>query len=706
MAMASLSLLAPMALASPSNPAPTEMTTASEAIVIFASRFEGVLENADPQTRIITDQEIQQSGLVTVSDVLQKIGGLHIKQNLDGSSNGAVDIRGFGDASDNNVLILLDGIRLSENEQAAARTSQIPLEAIDHIEITRGGNSVLYGDGATGGTINIVTKSNLKDLTVATAGLGSYSALQSGIFHARKQDDVSLTFFGRQSKNAGYRSSAGTDERSAGFSGIKHISANDKLGIRIVVGNERNKLPGALPIAYLNSNPRTAQVPDYQSNTRVNTSSITLFGSTYLRSDIQLKVDFNHTKKSNNWDYNYNASTIYDGYDPANYLVPGQSPYAWGHTNSNSHTNSFNPRLKFDDFVMQGGNLIVGYDWREFKKSANAYKTDSDSRYYSWPFGNSTNITDGSFGDQSFKTQGAYLKSQLPINTRDTVTLGMRSQTYRQSSAANYYNGGNTASCDPGSCDPFSTQFSNKGKATAYEMQYTRVIQQNLKAYLRAGQNFRFANLDDNAQTSMAANNNLKPQTSHDSEIGVTYKNDPHSASLVVYASQLTNEIGFDGANNVNFDPTKRHGMELRDRFALTPQVTLLGSVNLGESKFTSGSHAGRVVPGTSDVTGAMGAQYQLDAKQRVGWQTRFASSAYASNDLSNTQRQRPGFGVSDLNYAYAEKNWQWIGSINNVFNKNYADSAIYKSAYKPLYQFTVYPNPGRNVGITGRYSF
>jgi len=90
--------------------------------------------------------------------VLQKIGGLTVRQNLDGSTNGVIDVRGFGDAADNNVLVLLDGVRLSENEQASARTSLIPLEAIDHIEITRGGSSVLYGDGATGGTINIVTK--------------------------------------------------------------------------------------------------------------------------------------------------------------------------------------------------------------------------------------------------------------------------------------------------------------------------------------------------------------------------------------------------------------------------------------------------------------------------------------------------------------------------------------------------------------------
>jgi outer membrane cobalamin receptor len=545
-----------------------------------------------------------------------------------------------------------------------------------------------------------VTKSNTPDLSVVTAGVGSYASLQSSIFHARKNEDVSLTFFGRQSKNTGYRSSAGTDERSAGFSGIKHLSASDNLGLRIVVGNERNKLPGALPIAYLESNPRAAQVPDYKSTTRVNTSSITLFGTTNLHPDVQLKVDLNHTKKTNTWDYNYNASTVYSGYDPA--VHPGQLPNAWGNTHSNTHTNSLSPRIKVEDFLTQGGNLIIGYDWREYKNSSDAYKTNSDSHYYS-AAETSTNINDGSNAEKSFKSRGTYVRTQLPMNNQDTVTLGARSQTYQQVSSANYYSGGNTASCDPGWCDPSSWKFNNSGKATAYETQYTRVIQPNLKGYVRVGKSFRFANLDDNAQ---AANNNLKPQTSQDHEVGITYNDKKHRSSLVAYDSDLSNEIGFNGSNNVNFDPTKRHGIELSTRYTVSTQVNLLGSVNWGESKFTRGSYAGRTVPGTSALTGSMGVQYQWDNKQRVGWQTRFSSSAYASNDMSNNQHQRPGFGVSDINYAYSEKSWQLIGSLNNVFNKNYADSAIYKSAYYPLYKLTVYPNSGRHVGITGRYNF
>lgn len=701
--LATLTLLAPVAFASQNEKEPLIKETLASTFYIYASRFEEPVENSLPQTYVITDKQIQKSGLNSVSEVLQKLGGVTVKNNLDGSTNGVVDIRGFGDAADNNVLVLLDGVRLSENEQAAARTSLIPLEAIDHIEITRGGQSVLHGDGATGGVINIITKTNLDDLTVFTAGIGSYKSMHSSIFLSKKSDDVNISLFGRQNDNSGYRNSSGVAERSVGFSAIKHLSESNSLGIRASVSNERNKLPGALPISYLNSSPRASQVSEYTSTTHVETRNVTLFGGFKLRPDLLFKIDLSRSNKSNKWNYYYNASDVYEGYNPAAY--PGQSPYAWGDSNSDSHTDSVNPRLKFDNFITKGGVLIVGYDWREYKRSADAYKTNSDSHYYN-EAGTSTNIYDGSNGSQSFRTSGNYIRTELPFGAKDSIIMGVRKQAFRQQSAYNYYNGGNTASCSPFWCDPSSYGFNNAGSATATEVQYVRAFQENFKAYLRTSRNFRFANLDDNLQAPFVQKNNLNPQTSRDYEVGLNYRGSRLNTSLVFFQSLFNNEIGFDGSNNINYDPTKRQGIESVSSYGVSSTINLTGSLNLSDAKFIDGQYSGKTVPGTSFVTGAVGVQYQFSAKESLAWQTRFSSNAFASSDMDNAQTPRPGFGVSDISYVYSEKKWQVISSINNVFNKKYTDSAIYKSAYYPLYQLTVYPNPGRNLSVTGRYSY
>ena len=166
-------------------------------ITVYASRFEEKLADALPQTSIVTAAEIQKSGASNVSEVLSKVAGLPLKLNLDGSTNAVIDMKGYGDSASNNIVVLLDGVRLSEHEQTMARTSMIPVEAIDHIEITKTGNSVLYGDGANGGTINIITRKNVGNLTVVSAGLASYTGYQSGLYHSQALEDSELSLFAR-----------------------------------------------------------------------------------------------------------------------------------------------------------------------------------------------------------------------------------------------------------------------------------------------------------------------------------------------------------------------------------------------------------------------------------------------------------------------------------------------------------------------------
>jgi outer membrane receptor protein involved in Fe transport len=99
---------------------------------------------------------------------------------------------------------------------------------------------VLYGDGATAGTINIVTKKDQDNLTVVAAGLGSYSSYQSNIFQSKKIEDTNFTIFARQFKDGGYRDNSETAEQSLGFSATTKMTAHDEVGIRVLGAQEIN----------------------------------------------------------------------------------------------------------------------------------------------------------------------------------------------------------------------------------------------------------------------------------------------------------------------------------------------------------------------------------------------------------------------------------------------------------------------------------
>src|SRR5438067_11451261 len=128
-----------------------------DTIVITATRFPDSKRNLPVGVTVITADDIRKSASSNLGDILAQYGLLQIR-DLAGTQNPQLDLRGFGITGDQNTLVLVDGLRLTESDLESAQLSAIPLESIERIEIVRGGGAVLYGAGATGGTINIITR--------------------------------------------------------------------------------------------------------------------------------------------------------------------------------------------------------------------------------------------------------------------------------------------------------------------------------------------------------------------------------------------------------------------------------------------------------------------------------------------------------------------------------------------------------------------
>jgi iron complex outermembrane receptor protein len=128
-------------------------------VVVTASRFATPLSDAPIGMTVIDLEQIAASTASNLPELLGQQVGIQVRDNA-GSPDRQIDLRGFGITGDQNTLILLDGRRLNENELASTRLSAIPLASIERIEILRGSGSVLYGGGATGGTIHIITRAS------------------------------------------------------------------------------------------------------------------------------------------------------------------------------------------------------------------------------------------------------------------------------------------------------------------------------------------------------------------------------------------------------------------------------------------------------------------------------------------------------------------------------------------------------------------
>ena len=229
-------------------------------IVITGSRFDADPALAPIGATIISAEDIQRAGANDVNTAIRKVGGVYGRQSLDGSPDFGLDLRGFGTNSSQNMVIVLDGVRLSENELSNAILSTIPIDTVDHIEITRGGASVLYGDGATGGVINIVTKRPVKNSrrgSVFVEG-GQFRAGEARLSGFQAWDGFAADATLDTQRTDNYRDN--NEFKQTHFSGGAQWFDNaGRAGFRYEGARQDMRLSGSLSQAEYNANPRMAK---------------------------------------------------------------------------------------------------------------------------------------------------------------------------------------------------------------------------------------------------------------------------------------------------------------------------------------------------------------------------------------------------------------------------------------------------------------
>ncbi len=149
-----------------------------ESVTVTGSRIRKAdIETAQPI--IVLDRAaIEKQGFNSVADILQNLteSGSPAISRAEALASGEdvggyyVDLRNIGN---NRTLILLNGKRLGATTSGSQDLSQIPMGAIERIEVLKDGASALYGSDAIAGVVNIITRSHF-DGSEASAYVGQY----------------------------------------------------------------------------------------------------------------------------------------------------------------------------------------------------------------------------------------------------------------------------------------------------------------------------------------------------------------------------------------------------------------------------------------------------------------------------------------------------------------------------------------------------
>jgi iron complex outermembrane receptor protein len=147
--------------------------------VSVASRADDAARKTESIT-VITRADIARTAARTLADVIALAPGVDVLSRSPASAD--IALRG---ASTEGVVILVDGVRVSDQQSGHYDLDlDVPLDAIERVEVLRGVHSALYGADAVGGVINIVTRNathaGLSSLAVSGGSFGTASVEGSG----------------------------------------------------------------------------------------------------------------------------------------------------------------------------------------------------------------------------------------------------------------------------------------------------------------------------------------------------------------------------------------------------------------------------------------------------------------------------------------------------------------------------------------------
>ncbi len=659
----------------------TQAFAQEDALVVTGTRFAQARLGHPVGVTVITREQIANSAAATLPELLSRYAGINTR-DTSGSPDLSIDLRGFGMSGDQNTLVLLDGQRLNGIELTSVPWSSIPLEAIERVEIQRGGGAVLYGAGATGGTINIITRSPIAATKSATlsASRGSYdtSALDASINVAGS--DTGFALNARQYGSDNYRVNNRLDQGNL-LGDLRWTGDRAGLVLKFGLDNQTLRLPGVRSDAQLQTDPRGASTPgDYSSRDAKNASLAWRYQ--FDRFDANADLSYRDTRRD----------AFFDNY----FGAFGQSSYI----DTQGKVWAFSPRAKVPLHLLgREHTLIVGADldyWDYLSLRASNIAT------LGAPIANIA---------ANQRDRALYAQDYFALDAATTLTLGARVQ-HVEIAANDRANASPSASAD------------QVRAPRSWEAALRRKLGAASAVYAKLGSSFRIATLDEmfnscgyfdlTTFSCFSTVTPLEPQTSRDREVGAEYASARAHGRLSLYRMDLRNEIHYNALTftNMNLSPTEREGIEAEGSWKLAARWDLFASYTHQRAIFREGVYggvdvSGKNVPLVPRQMAKLGLAWLAPGATRVSAALNYVGRQYYDNDQANNFAggQMPSYTTADLKVSRAVGRWKLSLAGNNLTDKKYYTYAI-RGGGAAATNFNAYPMAGRNFLATAAYRF
>ncbi len=670
----------------------TNSTAVLPPVIVEASRLDKTPAEIPSSVQVIGRDEIAKSGARDVADLLQKRAhSLNVISTGAGNpSLSQIAMPGYGENGFGRVLVMVDGLRMNFADMSAPMLSQIDLGSVQKVEILHGPQSVLHGDAASAGVINIVTEPSGYEthgyVELHGGNRDTYGA-RAAISGGDEQEGVKYWANGGWEHSNGYRANNGWQTWTSGGGVKKEWENGSYLRLSAMYGDADYELPGWLSSSTWRSNRKRTNSPHDWYRRMTWGMNVTAEG--VLNDSNRLRLDMTFSRSTMKTRSVTRGSYI--DYDPGNFGAP--TPVDWTDNffqRYDLYSLEVSPQwINTSTIAGMDNELIVGSSYRYDRLHGDS----CDVSVYAPDFWGSSGLTLNKF---------AYNRQSMGFFAQDTVYLfdglalegGARYQrTWDE----------NTTLVTP-------RRISDTYAADA-SLLYTPV--DDLKTYLRFGRFFRNPFLDENPFRNFVAQNVLAPETGWNVSVGADWSFlEEFSVFANMFITKTKHEILYDKFvwdNNVNAPcDIIREGFTAGASWERDKVAGARLAYTYVDAEFDGGAYDGKKVP--------MSAESMINASARLWiWDEcfvfggfRFLSKQHPFSDFSNESRRLPSCSLFHIGAQYApEQAWlrglKFSVVIDNLFNRAYADTAVRRGGSTDA---VYYPAAGRSVMFTVRYEF
>lgn len=683
--------MAVAAVLAAANPgiAQDRVTTLGE-VGVTATRFPERIDDKPVNMTVITRADIERSAAKTVPDLLSEQAGIRTHDFFgNNAATTTVDLRGFGVTGTQNTLILVDGRRVGDIDLSGVQWSAYPLATIERIEILRGGGSVMYGAGAVGGVINIITRSPFdgKGHGSLRARAGSFNTRESGLNAQYRSDRFALGVSGSHLESDGFRVNNHNRQTNA-EADLRLMTGDGEVAFKLASDHQGLRLPGARQVQgstgvnQLITDRRGTSTP--RDWTQRNGNRATLdWNHRALGGDLSVGAGWRDKEQISYFDF-----SGFPDFRIADLDV-------W----------SLSPRMRWNAAGPGGTHtLVAGLDWHRWD-----YRLRRSNSTVN--IGRPSNTIDAEQDNV-----GLYVQDTLQVSTRLTLTAGIRSEQFRVH-ARDRHDAGAPGGAG-GSGAPAGMQ---RESERAWEAGARYALSRELALTGKTARSFRFANVDEIYETNAAFTNQfqfLRPQTAQHHELAIEHRTGPAWLRAALFQIHVHDEIHLDafttGIGNTNLPPSKRHGLELEGKWQAMRALQLNAAYTHTDARFRSGVLpggtssviiAGKTVPLVPRHKLNIGGAWAFNARTSLNVQAAYTGEQYMDNDEGNSLGVKiPAYSVVDLKLAHQQGNWIISAAVNNLLDRKYYNYAV-RSQFVAT-RFNAYPLPERNAGVTVEYRF